>query len=157
MRRKDRELKDIADIMEIVKRCEVVHLAMAVDNKPYIVPVNFGYAYDNEQLELYFHCAESGKKIDMLRINPNICFEMDCDHQLIEGTNACAYGFQYSSVIGMGKADFVEDTELKKHYLNKLMLNVAQKEFDFNDQQVANIAIVKITVSQISGKQRLAN
>ena len=157
MRRRDRELKDFNAMMEIIKHCQVIHIAMAVDNMPYVVPVNFGYSYENEKLELYFHCAKTGKKVDILKINPNICFEMDCDHQLIQGVSACAYSFQYSSIIGMGKAEFIEDTDLKKQYLNKLMLNIAQKEFDFNDQQVADLAIVKIVVSQISGKQRIAN
>ena len=65
MRRKDREVKDLNTIKEIISKCEVVRLAMCEDNIPYIVPLNYGYEFDGNNLVLYCHCANSGKKLDI--------------------------------------------------------------------------------------------
>ena len=46
--------------------------------------MNFGYVGGIEK-RLYFHCANEGRKLDMIGKNNYVCFEMDSDHRLIEG------------------------------------------------------------------------
>lgn len=66
MIRKDREITDINEIINIIKKCDVCRLAFFDENYPYIIPMNFGYDYDskNNKLDLYFHGAKKGKKLD---------------------------------------------------------------------------------------------
>jgi nitroimidazol reductase NimA-like FMN-containing flavoprotein (pyridoxamine 5'-phosphate oxidase superfamily) len=66
MRRKDREVTDMNEIIEIIKKCDVCRLAFFDKEYPYIVPLNFGYSYDGAKLELYFHGANAGKKLELL-------------------------------------------------------------------------------------------
>lgn len=66
MRRKDREVKDMDGIFDIVERCNVVHLGMVDNGKPYVVALNFGYEREGNGLILYLHCAMEGRKIDIL-------------------------------------------------------------------------------------------
>lgn len=57
---------------EVIKMQPVGRLACCQDNIPYIVPIS--YAYDGRFI--YCH-AEEGKKIDIMRNNPHICFQID--------------------------------------------------------------------------------
>lgn len=153
MRRKDREIsKD--EIFEIINKCMVLRIAMISGDKPYIVPMNFGYSYEGDVLELFFHSAFEGKKIDALKNNPYVCFEMDCGHDLITGENACKYSYRYESVIGEGVVTFLDDMDLKKEALNHLMRHQTGKSFEFDDKAANSVLVFKITVSEISGKAR---
>ena len=44
MRRSDREITDLGEILSIINDCKVIHLAMVDDGEPYLLPLNFGYA-----------------------------------------------------------------------------------------------------------------
>ncbi|MCK4392110.1 pyridoxamine 5'-phosphate oxidase family protein, partial [Candidatus Bipolaricaulota bacterium] len=89
MRRRDKEITDQAQIKDILDRASVCRIALCDNNVPYIVPVNFGYAGDC----LYIHCASEGRKVDILRRNPKVCFEVDIDHALVAGATPCSYTF----------------------------------------------------------------
>ncbi len=80
MRKKEKQINDIAGIEDVLSRALVCRLALCENDRPYIVPLCFGY----EDNALYFHCAQQGKKLDILRKNNNVCFEVDIDCQLIK-------------------------------------------------------------------------
>lgn len=83
MRRKDREVSDFDEMMKIIAKCDTCRVAMFDETFPYIVPLNFGTEVVDNQLYLYFHGAKIGKKIDLMRTNKNVSFEMDCEHNII--------------------------------------------------------------------------
>jgi nitroimidazol reductase NimA-like FMN-containing flavoprotein (pyridoxamine 5'-phosphate oxidase superfamily) len=82
MRRKDKEIADINEKMSIIEECKFCRLGLSENNYPYVIPINYGYTYENETLTLYFHGAIEGKKIDIIQKNNNACFEIDCDTKL---------------------------------------------------------------------------
>jgi nitroimidazol reductase NimA-like FMN-containing flavoprotein (pyridoxamine 5'-phosphate oxidase superfamily) len=98
MRRKDREITGIEEQLGLINKYKVCRLGISEDNRPYIVPLNFGYEYKNRELTLYFHSAQGGKKMDILKKNPQACFEIDGEHALIGGPAACDYGYAYESI-----------------------------------------------------------
>ena len=110
MRRKEKEIKDRQRIEDIMKKALVCRIAMCDNGAPYLVPVNFGY----ENNAIYIHTAYEGKKIDILRKNNRVCFEMESDVQLVSGDAVCDWGTLYASVIGHGRAEFIEDQEGKR-------------------------------------------
>ena len=65
MRRNDRTVNDLDMIKNLVSKCQVVRIAMCKDNVPYLVPLNYGYEFNEDELILYCHCADVGKKIDI--------------------------------------------------------------------------------------------
>ncbi len=97
MRRKDREIIDFNEIVESMKRCETCVLALNDDGFPYIVPLNFGLNVADGTVELYFHSAKEGTKMDLIRKDNRATFEMDCNHNFME--EECSYyernGFRY--------------------------------------------------------------
>lgn len=154
MRRKDREVTDHAKIMNIMNKCKVINLAMCDGDTPYIVPLNFGYRYHEDTgFALYFHCANSGKKLDILRKNPKICFEMDCGHALVQGNIACEYSFDFESIIGIGTAVFAESQQEKEEGLNAIMVQQTGKTgFAYAQRHLAAVTICRIDVTEITGK-----
>ena len=66
MRRKDREITRIEDILSIVDRAKVLRLGLFDDNFPYIVPLHFGYEYAEGKLIFYMHSAKEGHKLDLM-------------------------------------------------------------------------------------------
>ena len=96
MQRKDKQINDIIAIEDILSRATVCRLGLCDGGRPYVVPLCFGY----KENALYFHCAMEGKKLEILRKNENVCFEVDIDHETIKADQACEWGMKYKSVIG---------------------------------------------------------
>ena len=154
MRRKDRQVTDINELKQIIDSCKVCRIGMIDEQGIYIVPVNFGYEFVEEKLKIYLHCAKEGRKLSAIGVNPSVCVEMDCEHQLVEGDIACTYGYRFASVIGNGKAVIVEDMEEKKHGLSVLMRHQTGREFVFEDAQAQSVAVVRIDVEMFTGKRK---
>lgn len=154
MRRKDREIVSQEEQLKIWKTCKVCRLAMTDGDRPYVVPMNFGAAVEEGKITLYLHCALEGRKLDILRRNPNTCVEADCEHRLIQAREACGYGYTYASVMGEGKAEILEDPGKKAHGLSVLMAHQTEKEFFFTEAQTAGVCVLRVQLEQATGKRR---
>ena len=154
MTRRERQVTDPVQIRRILDTARVLHLGLAVDNEPYVVPLNYGYIMEDDKLVIYLHSAQRGKKLDMLRANPNVFFEMDCDRMPFESKLPCQYGMVYSSIMGRGVATIVEDVEEKKRAMTILMKTQTGKDFEFNDRLVSMVAVVRVDVSEYTAKHR---
>ena len=154
MTKRERQITDPNQIKAILDTAQVLHLGLAVDNMPYVVPMNYGYVMNDGKLTLYLHGATRGKKLDMIRKNPNVFFEMDCDRVPFDGVMPCQYGLAYSSVMGQGTATIVEDVEEKKQAMTVLMKTQTGKDFTFEDRLVSMVAVIRIDVLEYTAKHR---
>jgi len=156
MRRKDREITDIHEKVSIIKKCKVCRIGLSENNFPYIVPLNYGYDFENDTLTLFFHSAKEGKKIYIIKNNNNACFEIDCDTKLIEAEKACNYGYEFKSIIGFGKIVILENTDEKIDGLNKIMKHQTEREtvYNFTHDELKNICVYKMIVEEFTGKQK---
>ena len=154
MTKRERQIFDPEQIRAILDTAGVLHLGLAVNNEPYVVPMNYGYIMEDGKLTLYLHSAVRGKKLDMIRENPRVFFEMDCDRVPFEGEKPCQYGLSYSSIMGRGTAVMVEDVEEKKKAMTILMKTQTQKDFSFDDRLVSVVAVIRIDVSEYTAKKR---
>jgi nitroimidazol reductase NimA-like FMN-containing flavoprotein (pyridoxamine 5'-phosphate oxidase superfamily) len=155
MRRSDREITDIEDKLGIIRRCKVLRLALAEQNQPYIVPLNFGFEYKDGILILYMHGAREGKKVDILNRNKQVCFEMDGEHALIPGREPAQYSFAYESVIGFGTADIPDNDDEKTHGLNLLMRHQTgeDREYVYPPEQLRATRVFRVRVSSFTAKR----
>lgn len=154
MRRSDREIKDITEIVEVMKRCEVCRLALNDDGYPYILPLNFGMEEQNGKIILYFHSALEGKKVELFEKDNRASFEMDCKHQLqyFEEKGYCTYA--YESVIGKGKIEILPDEE-KLHALKVLMDHYHPgKNAYFGEAAIPRTLVYKLVVEEVKGKRK---
>lgn len=156
MRRKDREVTDLGAIERIIGDCKVFRLGMLDGARPYVVPMNFGYDLREGALELYCHSAAEGRKVEVLRKNPEVCFEMDCGHELVEAEVACGYSFAFSSVIGDGRVAFLEGPEEKLRALLKIMEHqTGRSDFAIPPEAVARILVFKVVAASFAAKRHL--
>ena len=174
MRRKDREVLGDENIAKIIKQCTTCHVAMTDDadaSMPYVIPLSFGYSLNSGVLELYFHCAHVGKKLDCIRKNPNVAFSMCVENRIeIHEEAYCKSGRFYASVVGQGKAEIVEDVAEKCRGLSLLMErqaaaphhpdsvhsshDAAPHKFEFTPEQAATVTVFKITSTNFTGKAK---
>ena len=152
MRRKDRAISDPEEINYILKSGIICRLAFSNDNVPYIVPLNYGVEFSNP-IKLYFHCAPEGRKLEMLRKNRRVCFEIDVDTEIIGGKKACDWTMNYKSVIGYGEVDIISDKNQIIHGLDMLMKQYAgEADFSYNAKLLERMVMLELTVDSISGK-----
>ena len=152
MRRGEKEIKDKNVIEWILYEAQVCRIAFCDDNKPYIVPMNFGFK-DNS---IFLHSANEGRKIDILNENKNICFEVDIENEIIESEVACNWGMKYFSIIGFGKAYFIGDIEEKKKALNIIMKKYSKndaKSTKYHENTLKKTAVIKIEIKEITAKK----
>ena len=149
MRKKEREITDLSEIEGIIHKAKVCRVAFADGNVPYIVPVCFGY----EKGALYVHGADAGRKLDVLKKNNKVCFEMDEDVVIIPGERACNFSTKYRSVIGVGKAHILKKDEDKLHGLNVIMQHYSGREFEFTKKELDTVLVWKIEIDSLTGKK----
>ena len=135
---------------DILNKGKFCHVAMASGDEPYLITVNYGYKNDC----LYFHSAPDGQKIEMIRKNPNVCFMIYSDEQLVSGENPCKdWSMKYRSVIGYGKATILKNPLEKTKGLNILMEHYSKKgPFEFSEKNLEDTTVIKINIEKISGK-----
>ncbi|MEE1010029.1 MAG: pyridoxamine 5'-phosphate oxidase family protein [Agathobacter sp.] len=152
--RREHEVTDINEIVGILDRAKVAHVGMIDDNKPYVVSMNYGYIMENENLTIYLHGATEGRKLDILKKNPNVFIEIDTDIEPFEGEKPCQYGISYSSIMCEGVAEIVDDVEEKKKALSILMKTQTGKDFEFDDRMTTIVSVIRINVDSFTAKKR---
>ena len=154
MRRKDREVTDLMKIENIISRCNCCRIGFHDDGEVYIVPLSFGYVAKDDTYIFYFHGAKEGRKIDLIKKNPVVGFEMDTNYALNEADLACGYSARFQSIIGNGIVSIVSEIEEKKSGLSLIMEHITGKQ-DWNfDEKMVNAAMVfKLEVTKMSCKE----
>ncbi|ACF14291.1 putative nitroimidazole resistance protein [Chloroherpeton thalassium ATCC 35110] len=149
MRRKDREIVDRLEIDAIIHSATVMHLAMSDNDVPFLVPLF--YAYDGQAI--FFHSAHAGTKMEILKRNNKVCFEISVDHGVIESEQACDFEARHRTVIGFGSASFIEDEAEKTSALDLIVARFSDKKFDYPKAAVNRTAVIKIEIESIKGKR----
>ena len=155
MRRKDREITNINEIHNIIHKARILHLGMFDGEYPYIVPLHYGYSFNEDKLIFYMHGAKSGKKYELININPSVFIEIETDIALVSGGDiACKYGSAYASIMARGKASIVEAVDEKIAGLNLLMQHQTGKTFNINNQMALSVNVIKVESFDITAKSR---
>jgi len=147
MRRIDKEMKD--GIEEVLRRAKICRIAMCDEGVPYCVPVIFCYSDGF----IYVHSARKGRKIDVLKRNNIVCFETEVDISLIRVGSPCEWTLAYKSVIGVGKASFVEDREEKRKALNCIIKRYSDEDHEIPDEELDKVEVIRIEIEEMSGKK----
>ena len=154
MRRRDREITDREELLEVMGRCDVCRLALnGPEGWPYLLPLNFGLGEEDGKLVLYFHGAAEGRKYELIARDPRASFEMDCAHRLVtdEARGYCT--MEYESVIGRGRLEIVPE-EGKVAALRALMAHYHEEDFPFSHAALPRTTVMKLTVEHMTGKRR---
>ena len=150
MRKANREIRDRDAVLAIIEEALVCRIGLADGGMPYIVPMNFGLGENC----LYLHCATEGRKLDILRKNDRVCFEMDLLREMKQGPDACGWSASYESVIGFGRAVLLTDPEEKRRGLDRIMDHYgARGPFSYPDDTLAKTVVIRIDIERLTGKR----
>jgi hypothetical protein len=150
MRRKDKEITDRRIIDELLTTARVCRIALVDDGEPYIVPVNFGYRNN----ALYVHSAATGRKMDILRRNNRVCFEIESPAAVIQHPEPCHWGTRARSLIGYGRVEIITDREQKRIGLDIIMAHHGKTDANvYDERQLTALVILKLTIESVAGKQ----
>lgn len=154
MRKSNREVTSREELISILDNCDTCRLGLSDDGQPYVVPLNFGYRWDPDDLTLYFHCAVEGRKLDIIRANPRACFEMDCRHELKTGELACDFSLNYESIIGEGLIEILADPLEKKAALDQIMRHYSERTgWTYDEKVLAKTVILRLRAARFTGKR----
>ena len=95
------------ETLRILKKYSYGRLVLAFQNEPYVVPVSYGY----DQGRIFFHSAKQGKKVDFIKNNDRVCFEVD------EYECSATVDESFASVICYGTATLRDDIEARREFL----------------------------------------
>ncbi len=141
-----------AEIEEIIQKAQTCYLAVADNNTPYVVPMNFGY----ENGIFYLHSGKPGYKLEVLRKNNQACIALDVDSKLhfVSENTACSYSMKYKSVVAKGRIEFIDDYDKKVECMNIIMKHYTGREFTYNSPAIINVEIFIMKVDIITGINR---
>lgn len=147
------KMKNQEALEEVLSACKVCRVGFSDGEGMAIVPMNFGYEFTPDHLALYFHSGPDGRKIRAFGNNPNVCFEMDGQHRLVNhgsGEIACSYSYAFCSAMGTGRISFVEDPEEKRMGLELLTRHQCGREIPVQTGNLSRVAVLKLTVETVS-------
>jgi nitroimidazol reductase NimA-like FMN-containing flavoprotein (pyridoxamine 5'-phosphate oxidase superfamily) len=150
MRKPNRQIQDPALLEDILRRGRVLRLAMCRDDQPYVLPLNYGF----QQGRIYLHTGRQGLKLEYLRANPRVCFEVSVDVELAPGPLACAWNCHYLCVLGFGRAVEVTDEEERRQGLLAVTAQYAGPgDHQLRPESLARALVLRIDIEELSGKR----
>ena len=155
MRIAKKEIHDQNTIEELLAGASVGRLGTTGrDGYPMIKPLNFAYYRGR----IYFHSATEGEKIEAIRRDSRVCFEVDIPIAYVKSTGIpCKADYLYRSVIIRGRAHIVTDREERVSALKALMQKYQPEggHGAFTEDKLALTAVVRIDIAEMTGKQDL--
>jgi uncharacterized protein len=152
LRRIERDMPDREDQLAVLRGQKYLSLAMALDNEPYLVSLN--YAYDEEKNCFYIHSAPDGRKLDFMRANPRVWGMVIEDNGYITGQ--CAHA--YRSIMFRADAEFLDDIEDKRRALS-LMIDHADPDPEplkkrlVTSADLQDVVVIRLAVDWMGGKE----
>ena len=144
-------IKNTEEIYEIIKACKTCYLAMADNNMPYVLPMNFALDGDN----VILHSAQTGRMWETLQNNQKVCINWTLGEELAwqNVKVGCSYRVKSKSVVVEGTIEFVDDYDEKDRLLKVFMSQYSDLEFKFNGPAVRNVGVLKVHVDNITAKE----
>jgi nitroimidazol reductase NimA-like FMN-containing flavoprotein (pyridoxamine 5'-phosphate oxidase superfamily) len=155
VRRRDKEVRDLAAVLDVLARGEVARLAMVdADGGPYVVPVSYAALppADGEPLRIVVHGAREGRKIAALRKDPRVCVEVTVDVAAVPAVRACDVSVRFRSVIAFGRAAFLEERAARARALAAIAERYAPGAPPIDEGEARKVAILEIRIEEATCK-----
>lgn len=149
MRRKEREISDVNLIEKLFKQANICRLSIHDNPYPYIVALNYGYSNNS----LFIHCAREGKKIELLKKNNKVGFQIELDSEIIRHQESCQWTTKYRSLVGKAEIEIVDDYSEKVNGLDVIMKHSGKHDNSYNSKAVDKVLILKVKIKEVTGKQ----
>lgn len=139
----------LTEIEQVLNNQMVGRLGCAANNKVYIVPIT--YAYDGKYL--YGHSRE-GLKVQIMRQNPNVCFEVDAMRDMSNWKCVVIQG-EFQELMGESARTamdyFIESIEPYSVSETGVLSN-GMNSFHQKEQSITKTVIFRIKIKEKSGR-----
>ena len=144
---------DRGEMEGLLERALLGHLGLCVDGEPYVVPI--GFVYHNGCI--YFHSYPRGRKVEAMRRNSRVCFQVEEVGRFLPGEAPCKFGVEYRSVIAYGRVRFLEEAEEKLEALRLLLRKYGASEAAeaLSEEMLGGVLVGEIRVEEMTGRRRL--
>ena len=150
MRRAEKEIRHPAELEDVLRRGTICRLGLCSDSVPYVVPMNYGYSDGS----IYLHCATSGRKIEMVRRNDRVCFEVEVDTELVRNNSACGWGMRFTSIIGYGRLEELHGPVEKRRGLGVLMEHISGRgAWEIPEDGLADVLVLRLRIETMTCKR----
>jgi nitroimidazol reductase NimA-like FMN-containing flavoprotein (pyridoxamine 5'-phosphate oxidase superfamily) len=143
---------EMEKVENIISKAKVCRLGLSENNQPYVVPMSFGY----HEMALYFHTGKKGKKMEILKNNQNVCFEMEAGLEIVPAENPCKWNMLYESVVGFGRALILEDPAEKRKALDVIVKHYGGTVMAYDEKRVDGLAVIKVEIDSMTGRESKA-
>jgi len=143
IRRKEKEIKDVSAIIKILEDVKYITIAMCDDKEPYLVTLSHGY--DADRNVIYFHCAQEGRKIDVLKVNNTVWGQAIQDKGYVPGK--CDH--LYETAQFHGKVAFIQDIDEKKHALITMIKQLEENPEKIIKKQISDESLKRVNIGRI--------
>ncbi|MPM16424.1 hypothetical protein SDC9_62803 [bioreactor metagenome] len=139
-------------MLQIVSQSNICFVSMVESGiKPYNIPFNFGF----DESYIYLHSGDEGKKMDILKSNPEVCIAFSNSEELAcqDENVACSHFMRYRSVLVWGPVEFIEDPDEKISILNKIMVKyTGRSDYKYSSPAIRNVKVFRVSTKNMSGK-----
>lgn len=151
MRRREKEITDREEIHRVLSEARVCRVALCDGDKPYLVPLSF--VLDGN--DVIVHSARSGRKIEILRRNPAVCFEVEEGVSFVPEATPCKSGMRFRTVIGHGVAEFIENGAEKARLLALFGPRYLGSDAPVVDSEAERVLLFRIRFRELTGKRSM--
>ncbi|MEW5911726.1 MAG: pyridoxamine 5'-phosphate oxidase family protein [Thermodesulfobacteriota bacterium] len=149
MRKPQKQLRQPAELEDILRRGEVLRLAMSRYDQPYLVPLNYVF----HQGRIYMHTGHQGYKHWYLEANPRVCFEVTVDAAPVPAPLPCKWDYRYRSIIGFGRVSVVHDEAERLEGLGALTRRFMGPEApEMAEEALGRACVLRLDIESMTGK-----
>jgi len=137
------------EIDDLLHRESIGRIGCCADGVVYVVPISF--TYDGKYI---YGCTKEGMKIDMMRKNPNICFEVDSFSDMANWKSVIAWGEFEELVEEPGRKLALDKLHQRILPMSFSATSVLSSEWPFEPENLENIkgVVFRINLSKKTGK-----
>ena len=165
MRRRDREITDFDEILDVLRRADTIRLGLNGEPYPYVVPLSFGFEAQPQRnahedaasgrVSIFVHGAADGRKHELIARDNRVCVEAGIFHRYVkygegEGSSITT---EYESVIGYGYAEAVTGGEAARG-MTLLLEHCGYPGFEYDMPAPEAMRMYKINLTRVTGKRR---
>ena len=127
------------------------YLGLSMDGMPYVVPLNYGYV----EGKILFHGALTGKKLNYLRANPQVCFTVGRQSgPPVRHPQGALCHVDNDSVICYGIARIVENVAERRKVLDTFNRYLQPDAEEITLEAASKCCAVEIKVAEMTGRQQ---
>ena len=138
------------EMEELLREETIGYLGLSIDDLPYVVPLNYAYVDGR----ILFHCATTGKKVDAIKRNPQVCFTVGRQLGQVrrhgEG-NPCHV--DSDSVICFGRARIIKDVQERKRALDAFNHRFRPDAEDISLESAEKCCAVEVQIAEMTGRR----